>query len=69
MGIGRSVSQGLAVIQSHCDELGGVDWEWQSADAAMGKARLGGMRSDGIRPTEASREPSAACWWKQAWTH
>ena len=27
-----------------CEELGGVDWEWQSADAAMGKARLGGTR-------------------------
>jgi putative transposase len=25
-----------------CDELGGVDWGWQAADAAMGKARLGG---------------------------
>jgi len=31
-----------AVLQGKCDELGGVDWEWQSADAAMGKARLGG---------------------------
>ncbi len=31
-----------AIIQSRCDELGGVDWEWQSADAAMGKARFGG---------------------------
>ena len=31
------------VIQSCCDELGGVDWEWQSADAAMVKARLGGI--------------------------
>ena len=26
-----------------CEELGGVNWEWQSADCAMGKARLGGM--------------------------
>ena len=25
-----------------CEELGGVDWEWQSADCSMGKARLGG---------------------------
>jgi putative transposase len=25
-----------------CEELGGVDWEWQAADGAMGKARLGG---------------------------
>jgi putative transposase len=31
-----------ATIQSRCDELGGVDWEWQSADTAMGKARMGG---------------------------
>ena len=31
-----------AVIQTHCEELGGVDWEWQSADTAMGKASLGG---------------------------
>ena len=27
-----------------CDELGGVDWQWQSADAAMGKARFGGIK-------------------------
>ena len=25
-----------------CEELGGVDWEWQAADGAMGKARFGG---------------------------
>ena len=25
-----------------CEELGGVNFEWQAADAAMGKARLGG---------------------------
>jgi len=29
------------LIQSYCEELGGVDWEWQSGDAAMVKARLG----------------------------
>ena len=32
-----------------CDELRGVNWEWQSADAAMGKARFGGTRSVQIR--------------------
>ena len=32
-----------ALIQSRCDELGGVDWEWQSADTSMGKARSGGI--------------------------
>ena len=25
-----------------CEELGGVDWEWQAEDGAMGKARFGG---------------------------
>jgi transposase len=25
-----------------CEALGGVDFEWQAADGAMGKARLGG---------------------------
>jgi putative transposase len=37
-----------------CDELGGVNWEWQAADGAMGKARLGGISSAPIRPTVAS---------------
>jgi len=32
------------VLVKECEELGSVDWEWQSADAAMGKARLGGTR-------------------------
>lgn len=26
-----------------CEELGAVDWQWQSADGAMGKARFGGI--------------------------
>jgi putative transposase len=30
-----------AAMIGACDELG-VDWEWQAADAAMSKARLGG---------------------------
>ncbi len=49
-----------AIIQSRCDELDGVDWKWQSADAAMGKARLGGMQLGRVRLIAASREPSAA---------
>ncbi len=28
-----------------CEELGAVDWVWQSADAALGKARFGGIMS------------------------
>lgn len=27
------------------EELGGVDWRWQAADTAMGKALFGGIRS------------------------
>ena len=34
-----------AVLIEHCEELGGVDWTWQSADGAMGKARFGGIAS------------------------
>lgn len=32
-----------AALVDACEELGGVNWEWQAADAAMGKARLGGI--------------------------
>lgn len=34
-----------AVLIENCTELGGVDWTWQSADGAMGKARFGGIMS------------------------
>ncbi len=40
-----------AVLVEGCEELGGVNWEWQSADCAMGKARLGGMRLVPTPPT------------------
>lgn len=43
-----------AVLVECCDELGGVNWEWQAADGAMGKARLGGTRSAATPPTAAS---------------
>ena len=32
-----------AVLVEDCAELAGVNWEWQAADTAMGKARMGGM--------------------------
>ncbi len=32
-----------AALVEECEELGGVEWEWQAADGAMGKARLGGI--------------------------
>ena len=31
-----------AVLIEECEELDGVDWKWQAADCAIGKARLGG---------------------------
>lgn len=34
-----------ARLVEDCAELGGVDWRWQSADGAMGKARFGGTKS------------------------
>ncbi len=40
-----------AVLIAGCDELGGVNWEWQSADAAMGKARFGGTWLGPTPPT------------------
>src|ERR1051325_7492516 len=30
-----------AILLSECDELGGVDWQWQAADCLLGKARGG----------------------------
>jgi len=42
-----------ATLVANCEELGGVDWEWQAADAAMGKARFGGTQSAPIRLTAA----------------
>jgi putative transposase len=38
-----------------CDELGGVDWQWQAADAAMGKARMGGDLI-GCNPTDRGKK-------------
>ncbi len=28
-----------AILLTECDELGGVDWQWQAADGCLGKAR------------------------------
>jgi putative transposase len=36
-------------LVEQCGELGGVDWKWQSADGAMGKARFGGPLSGRTR--------------------
>ena len=43
-----------ATLVHACEELGGVDWEWQAADAMMGKARMGGTSSGAIPPIGAN---------------
>ena len=58
----RGVLQKLwAVLVRGCEELGGVDWQWQSADCALGKARHGGTRSERTRRTGRRMAPSGAC--------
>jgi len=47
-----------AVLVHACDELGAVNWDWQAADAALGKARFGGIRSARTRPIAAKMGPS-----------
>ncbi len=58
-----------AALVAGCDELGGVDWQWQSADAMLGKARFGGekdgpephgSRQDGHEEVGAGRWPGRA---------
>ena len=49
-----------AVLIEHCAELGGVDWAWQSADGALGKARWGGTWSAPTPQTAANRARNAA---------
>ena len=50
-----------ALLLLECEELGGVDWRWQSADGAMGKARHGGIMSDRTQPTAGNAARNAAC--------
>ena len=42
---GGVFAQIRALLINECDELAEVDWNWQAADAAMGKARQGGTTS------------------------
>ena len=39
-----------------CEELGGVNFEWQAADGAMGKARFGGIKYVPLPPIEQRTE-------------
>ena len=53
------------VLVEECEELGGVDWEWQAADGAMGKARFGG--SNWTQPDGSWQgwyQAESACGWR-----
>ena len=64
--VGGGVLEGIwAALIEECQELGGVDWEWQSADCSMGKARLGGAPLDATPPTGAKLGARRASWWTQ----
>lgn len=52
-----------AALIEECDELGAVQWEWQSADAAMGKARFGGTKSVQTPPIAPKMARNARSWW------
>jgi putative transposase len=43
------------MLAAECDELGAVHWEWQSVDACMGKARMGGDQI-GENPTDRAKK-------------
>mgnify|MGYP001585044511 FL=1 len=52
-----------ALLVERCDDLGAVEWKWQAADGAMGKARSGGTSSARTRRTErklAARRASSS---------
>lgn len=50
-----------AVLVGACDDLGGVDWQWQSADTVLNKARFGGTLSAKTPRIVRNRAPSGAC--------
>lgn len=60
VGLGVLV-QVWAMLIEKCDELGGLQWEWQAVDGAMGKARFGGDKLAPTPQTGAKPVPSAAC--------
>ncbi len=50
-----------AVLVAECDDLGGVQWQWQAAAAMLGKARFGGKRRARTRRTAGNKRPRRAC--------
>ena len=47
-----------ALLLSACDELGDLNWKWQSADGCMNKARFGGGKkgTESDRPRQAGNQ-------------
>lgn len=54
-----------ATLVRECEELGGVDWQWQAADGAMSKARFGGTMSARTPRIGAKTARNAASWSKR----
>ena len=50
-----------ALLIGECAEGGRVDWHWQAADTALGKARMGGTPSARTRPIGPRTEANGAC--------
>lgn len=53
-----------AVLLTKCEALRGVDWDWQSADCALGKARGAGKRGSRSKPREQvarGKAPGSGC--------
>jgi putative transposase len=50
-----------ALLIEHCDELRGVEWKWQAADGALGKARFGGRISAPIPRIARKMAPKRTC--------
>jgi putative transposase len=49
-----------SLLVGECNELGGVNFDWQAADCSMGKARQGGITSGRIPRIAAKPAASAA---------
>jgi putative transposase len=62
---GRGVLRRVwGMLVEKCVELGGVEWDWQAADAALGKARLGGTRLAPTPRTGARQGANGVSLWK-----
>ena len=55
-----------SILVEECEELGGVEWEWQAAECAMGKGRFGGIQSAPSPRTGPRQETSGVFWLRGA---